>query len=82
VVKLLLETGKVDADSKDSGFNRTPLSWAAENGHAAVVKLLLETGKVDVDSKDSSGRTPLSWAAKNGHAAVVELFEEAQHSLS
>ena len=42
VVKLLLETGKLDVDSKDSrGW--TPLLWAAENGHEAVMKLLLET---------------------------------------
>jgi ankyrin repeat protein len=39
VVKLLLETGKVDVNLKDSS-RRTPLSWAAENGHEAVVKLL------------------------------------------
>jgi ankyrin repeat protein len=42
VVKLLLEKA-VDVDSKDS-YGRTPLSWAAQNGHEGVVKLLLEKG--------------------------------------
>jgi len=77
VVKLLLKTGKVDVDSKNNN-GRTPLSWAAENGHEAVVKLLLETGKVDVDSKnDYYGRTPLSWAAENGHEAMVKLLQSS-----
>jgi ankyrin repeat protein len=76
IVKLLIGTGKVDVDSKDSG-DQTPLSWAALKGHEAIVKLLLETGKVDVDSKDSwAGRTPLSWAAEKGHEAVVKLLLE------
>ena len=51
VVKLLLEMGQVEADSKDRK-NRTPLLCAARNGHEAVVKLLLETGQVEGDSKD------------------------------
>ena len=42
VVKLLLDTGEVDVDSKDLGYSHTPLLWAAKNGHAAIVKLLLE----------------------------------------
>jgi ankyrin repeat protein len=71
VVKLLLEKG-ADVDSKDMG-GRTPLSWAARNGHEAVVTLLLEKG-ADVHSKDKDGRTPLSWAAGNGHEAVVKLL--------
>ncbi|KAH8598548.1 ankyrin repeat-containing domain protein, partial [Bisporella sp. PMI_857] len=44
VVKLLLDTSKVDIDSQDYKNSQTPLSWAAENGHEAVVKLLLDTG--------------------------------------
>jgi ankyrin repeat protein len=37
-VLLILEKA-VDLDSKDN-YGRTPLSWAAWNGHEAVVKLL------------------------------------------
>ena len=70
---MLLETGKVNVDSKDND-SWTPLWWAAGNGHEAVVKMLLDTGNVDVDSKDNDGRTPLLWAAKNGHEAVVKML--------
>jgi ankyrin repeat protein len=77
VVRLLLESGKTDIDSKDNN-GQTPLSWAAENGHEAVVRLLLESGKADIDSKDTEyGQTPLSWAAENGHEAVVRLLLES-----
>ena len=39
VVKLLLETGKADMNSKDYD-GQMLLLWAAENGHEAVVLLL------------------------------------------
>ena len=73
MVKLLLDTGTVDADSKDKN-DRSPLSWAAENGHEAVVKLLLDTGTVDVDLKDIDGYTPLLWAAWNDHGSIEYLL--------
>ncbi len=42
VVKLLLEKG-ADFESKDKN-GKTPLSWAAQYGHAAIIKLLIEKG--------------------------------------
>ncbi|KAH0551528.1 hypothetical protein GP486_007254, partial [Trichoglossum hirsutum] len=72
MIKGLLKNG-YNPDLQDS-YRRTPLSWAAENGHEAVVKLLLATEKVDVDFKDRGGRTPLSRAAEGGYEAVVKLL--------
>jgi ankyrin repeat protein len=53
---------------------RSPLYWAARNGHDATLKLLLATDKVNVNSKDKHGRSPLSWAARNGHDATLKLL--------
>jgi len=47
VVRLLIDTGKVEADVKDS-YGRMPLWWAAVNGHEAVVRLLV--GRDDVEA--------------------------------
>lgn len=74
-MKLLLETRKVFADSKDQ-FSRTALSLASESGHISVVDIILKTGNVDADSKATgaygAGRTPLSFAAGMGHDEIVQ----------
>ncbi|RKK26885.1 hypothetical protein BFJ67_g16416 [Fusarium oxysporum f. sp. cepae] len=73
IVKLLLDTDKVDPDAKDED-GWTPLSRAAKKGHEAVVKLLLSTDKVDPDAKHWVSLTPLLLAAEKGHEAVVKLL--------
>src|SRR5271170_2567508 len=61
--------------TKGGGYSRTPLLWAAGNGHKAVVRLLLAKDGVDPDSKGGGySRTSLLWAVGNRHGAVVRLL--------
>ncbi|KAH7131162.1 hypothetical protein EDB81DRAFT_134285 [Dactylonectria macrodidyma] len=75
MIELLFENPNVNPDPKDS-YERTPLSYAAQNGSEAAVKQLLANDQVDPNSKDYNGRTPLSWATGKGHEAVVKLLLE------
>ncbi|CAG8136981.1 unnamed protein product [Penicillium salamii] len=56
--------------------NRTPLSWAAQDGRVSIAKLLLQTRSITCDERDREGRRPLSLASSNGHAEVVRLLIE------
>jgi ankyrin repeat protein len=79
VVAALLGTGM---NPNDTGTTfRTPLSYAAENGHEEVVKQLLETHRVDLNAADDHGRTPLSYAT--AHVQVFDLLfkEDASQRL-
>lgn len=73
-LKPLIDRGAL-LDRSENG-QRTPLFWAAENGHANIAKLLLNTGYVDTNRSDVNGQTPLWLAARSGHAAVVQLLLE------
>ena len=68
-----LTTDGVDVTKADE-TGRTPLHYAAANGHEASVKLLIQQRRDDIDRKESNGQTPLSLAAEYGHDAVVRLL--------
>ena len=71
VVGMLLQAG-AEADPKDAD-NRTPLSWAAEQGHAAVIRLLRMREDVNINTKNKRAQcTALYFAAWKNHDAVVE----------
>ena len=80
VVKLLIERDDVAIDSKDIR-KRTPLHWAALNGHKEAVRLLLRAG-ARVDSRSNREHTPLHSAAQNGHVGVVKLLLEAKSDIN
>ncbi|OIW29604.1 ankyrin [Coniochaeta ligniaria NRRL 30616] len=72
VVAMLLTINGIDIELKD-GTGRTPLCWAAHNGHDTI--LLLEKG-ADIESKDDDGRTPLLLATDTGNDTIVRLLLE------
>ncbi|RYP66586.1 hypothetical protein DL769_005993 [Monosporascus sp. CRB-8-3] len=91
VVKLLIKGPKIrliktiklpfrkgaEVDARDRG-GRTPLSYAAWNGHLAIVRRLVKKG-ARADLKDRIGGTPVSYALCTGQQDIVhELVKGAQ----
>ena len=77
VASLLFGRRYVNPDSP-SKSGRTPLSWAAGNGHDGIVKRLLQRKDVNPNGSSKFGETPLSWAACNGHEETVKLLLERE----
>ncbi len=74
VYSLLGEEG-ADVNAIDEN-GRTPLHWAAENGHAKIVDALLKKGAY-ARPNDYHSAKPMGLAKKRRHWAVVKLLEEA-----
>ncbi|KAK3338111.1 heterokaryon incompatibility protein-domain-containing protein [Neurospora tetraspora] len=72
VVKLLLDTGKVNLNGEELP---TALWLAEQKGYEAIVKMLLDTGKVDAGAKDWYGQTALYMAAITGRSATSRYWQ-------
>jgi hypothetical protein len=69
-LQLLLETGKVEVDSRD-------LAYAARKRDVKLFKLLMDTQRIDdFDARDKSGCTPLDYAMQVGNPEMVKLLLE------
>lgn len=60
---------------------RSPISYAAGNGHFQISNLLLQHG-ANAHLPDLYGRTPLSWAAGGGHFSTVRLFLSPKYNIN
>ena len=85
VVEILLEWEEVNPDKPDDN-GRTPLLYAAWDGHERVVEILLGREEVDPSRPDNSGQTPISFASGEGHNRVTALLQSRkavtpQHDL-
>ena len=73
IVAILIEEECYDINEGDFS-GRTPLAWAADNGHEEVVKILLGREEVNPNKQDNYGQTPLTYAAWNGREGVVKML--------
>lgn len=54
-----------------NAYGRTPLLYAARQGHGPVVRPLLARRDVEADGKDKDGCSPLIHASENGQEEAV-----------
>ncbi|KAJ3498372.1 hypothetical protein NLG97_g1171 [Lecanicillium saksenae] len=66
--------------SRKDNYGRTPLFWAATQGHKDMVELLLDHG-AQVNSKDRSNLTALHIAITAGHQDIVSVLIDRSASI-
>ncbi|ETE74131.1 Ankyrin repeat domain-containing protein 29, partial [Ophiophagus hannah] len=74
LLQLLLNSGRVDVDCKDS-LGSTALMVASYYGHKECVRELVLQG-ADINLQRETGATALFFAAQQGHNDIVKLLFE------
>lgn len=73
IVKVLLQTGKINPNLTDQS-GQTPLFLAAACGHEAIVTYLLSVTAVDNSISSENRRNPLHVAIQRKHNSVAEIL--------
>lgn len=73
----LLSPTTRDLDRPDANV-RTPLSYAAENGHLGMVTKLLKVPFIAPHRQDEAGMSASHYAARNGYVEVVKLLGSSE----
>ena len=68
--KLLASGATVDVCDGDG---RTPLHWAAVNGHEEIVNMLAQA-RATLDVMDKDGKTPFAYACYQGHTQCAKVL--------
>jgi ankyrin repeat protein len=76
IVRVFLETGRVDINSKDNA-GRTPLIRAVFHQRFSILVLLLNYG-CDIRIVDNGGKTALDWAQWSGDEEILQTLLSAQ----
>ncbi|KAM7012518.1 ankyrin repeat domain-containing protein 29 isoform 1-T1 [Tautogolabrus adspersus] len=74
LLQLLLNSGRVDADCRDS-YGTTALMVASYSGHYECVKELIMQG-ADINYQRETGSTALFFASQQGHQDITKLLFE------
>ncbi|OAA55165.1 Ankyrin repeat-containing domain protein [Cordyceps fumosorosea ARSEF 2679] len=73
-------TSHANLVSRKDNYGRTPLFWAATQGHKDMVELLLDHD-AQVNSKDRSNLTALHIAITSGHKDIVSVLLDRSASI-
>ena len=84
MIEYLLSEGVLSSIDPTDDSDKTPLHWAAQNGHAEACELLVRSGAelsaVCRHGTFRQGLTPLELAEHEGQAAAAKLLQRATHN--
>jgi hypothetical protein len=77
MARLLIGSGRVDLNRKESRYGNTALMKAVIAGDIDMVRMLIRAG-ADVNVKNNMGQTPMDWSEKWGRKEMIEWLQQGK----